>query len=127
MSHLRHEIFNRFGVSLRGMTMSHLRHGLAEEARLVAILTTSCHAKLSTKSLGISCRNRDTESDSQNATETRGYFIRGRQGGARIEVAASGGRERASRAGEWRRDGGVLAAPLGGVATDETGPTPIPR
>ena len=67
-------------LELRGMTLSQLRHALAEKPRLVAILTTSCHAKICAKSLGISCRNRDIGSDSRTGHWNVEHFIRGSQG-----------------------------------------------
>jgi hypothetical protein len=64
MSHLRHEILNRFAASMAWHDLVAIATCSGPTHGLVAILTASCHAKLSAKSLGISCRNRDIGSDS---------------------------------------------------------------
>jgi hypothetical protein len=64
MSRLRHQIFNNFAASIAWHDLVALARCSGRLQTLVAILTTSYHAKLSAKSLGIPCRNRDIGSDS---------------------------------------------------------------
>ena len=96
---------------------------------------STCGRQRETSNLG------SPDSRSPDPCDVRGSHV---TSGARIEVAArGGGRARVAEGGcggaravtvacspsRWRarRYGDVLAAPLGGVATDETGPTLNPR
>jgi hypothetical protein len=88
VSHLRHQIFNNFAASIAWHDPVALATCSGRIQTLVAILTTSCHAKLSAKSLGISCRNRDIGSDSQtlptrtiSSEDATAHSPRGRSGG----------------------------------------------
>jgi hypothetical protein len=121
MSHLRHEIFNHFGVSVAWHD-------------LVALATSS-------RRTGAASRDFDNVMPRETFCEiTRDLWSQSRHGkrlpnghrSKRVILSEDAGthstsrRQRASWVNECagrRRDGGVLAAPLGGVATDETGPT----
>ena len=71
VSHLRLEIFNDFAASIAWHDLLAIATCSGRPGGPVALLTTSCHAQLSAKSLGISCRDCDIAWGVQNRHQTR--------------------------------------------------------